>query len=90
MKSKLEPYIFLYSAFSNTFESAIVEAESKNIHSMQLRARLNTQRSLTVYGILATPLQVKTINKKLDDNLTNNTDLDIFNSLKNKIVNLGF
>jgi hypothetical protein len=90
MKSKEAPYIFIYSNYENRFESTIEKPSIEIIKSMRLRARFNTQRDVKVYGLLATDLQIKKLNKMLDTNLTNENDSEIFLSIKDKLIDIGF
>lgn len=90
MRSKLEPYVFLYSHLNNHFESFIVEGDLSTIQSMRFRARHNSQREIKFYGLLAIKLNVKNLNKQLNDSQENDSHLMVFKSIENKITNLGF
>lgn len=85
MKSQEKVYIFLYSKVNNTFDSLLTP--SSNLHSLQLRARLNTHRNLSLFGVKLTPKQADTVNKKINAKCIK--EEDIFNSLY-YCVNVGF
>lgn len=86
MKSFEKVYLFLYSEKDQRFETCIMSGEA-NIQSLQLRARLNTQRDISLYGFISIPSIVKTLNEKLNSSIC---DKEIFEELRPKIKNIGF
>jgi hypothetical protein len=93
MKSKLKAFIFAYSLALKRFETNIVEADQRTLHHMQLNARFNTDRNIKVYGLSATNLEVKILNNSITNALVvvdGQTEEDVFNSIVEKIVDLGF
>jgi 16S rRNA U1498 N3-methylase RsmE len=93
MKSKLKAFIFAYSLALKKFETNIVEVDQRTLHHMQLNARFNTGRNIKVYGLSATNLEVKILNNSITNALCvidEQTEEDVFNSIVQKIVDLGF